>query len=602
MRVSEQEILTIYYKGYSALASLHGTLFEARRDFLGSGKKGKGRISGREDGMQVQVRYALSPGGFVWERSCDRRLTEQVRSIPGGYALSILDENGAVRSRTEYNKEHHLQKAEYYAPGGAVQESLSVLPERPEELMRTHWQENGEQSQTILRACPICMGTVEQTMIDSEVGEPQIIAARLDGDFCYCTEQEYRRRAELQERLRSGVVSSVPVFVPQQDEKSAEHSLSDEPSSVSQEELYAPQQDEPWPGTAILREENSAGEESLPPNPAKAGEIAVSDLLKQIQKMEENLDEIRSDLCVEPENMQDFPKKESTQPDVPKTLCNAMNGQLFHEEVHKNKSSAVRYAVAKCGADGAIRAPGLCACADAHPVPPEAAEEIPRAVKTIIISQTERYHYYGEVLDDQRHGRGRTEMPDGKTAYEGTYSRGRRDGFGAYYYRTGRLCYAGTWKKDRREGVGVGFRPDASGLYAGTWKNDRPGGCGAVIGPDGSVCYAGALENGQRHGMGASFRTKDGTLLVARWKNGTLCGEVTLFSAEGRICYTGQWQNGVRHGIGTAYSSNGQIVFTGRWQNDEPVSGVYYEDGLAVRVLAPEISKEIGGKKKDRKM
>ena len=125
-----------------------------------------------------------------------------------------------------------------------------------------------------------------------------------------------------------------------------------------------------------------------------------------------------------------------------------------------------------------------------------------------------------------------------------------------------------------------------------------------MIGPDGSVCYAGAIENGRRHGVGASFRTKDGTLLVARWQNGTPSGSVTLFDTEGRICYTGQWKNGVRHGIGTSYLPNGQmqIEFTGRWQNGEPISGVYYEDGLPAHVLSPEKSQESDGKKKDRKM
>lgn len=568
MRVSEQEILTIYKKGYSALTSLHGALFQARRDFFqGEVHKVKGRISDHEDGMQVQVRYAISPGGFVWEKHSDHRLTEQAISIPGGWALSFYNENGGVRSRMEYDKEHHLQRVEYYAPDSEVQESLSMIAEHSDELMWTHRQENGEQIKTVLRACPIQMGTAEQAMIDSEVGEPQILAARLDGDFCYCTEEEYRQRTELQDRLSSGVIPSIPVFVP----------------------------DKPSPEPMAAQKEERVEEEESPLILPQPQEITVPDLMEQIQKMEENLCVIREHLCAESEKMQNFPKKESTQPDVPEPVC-----EPFSEQ--PEECAPVRYTVAKRGADGAIRAPGFYS--GTHPVLPEAAEEIPRAVQSIVISQTERYRYFGELLDGLRHGRGRTEMPDGKTAYEGTYSRGRRDGLGAYYYKTGRLCYAGAWRNDRREGAGVGFRPDGSSLYAGTWRNDRPSGSGAVIGPDGSVCYAGAIENGRRHGVGASFRTKDGTLLVARWQNGGPSGDATLFDAEGRIRYTGQWQNGACHGIGTSYLPNGQmqIEFTGRWQNGEPISGVYYEDGLPARVLSPEKSQESDGKKKDRKM
>lgn len=565
MQVSEHEILTIYRKGYSALTSLHGALYQARRDFFRDGVHKKGRISDQEDGMQVQLRYAISGGSFVWEKHSDRRLTERASSIPGGWALSFYNENGGVRSRTEYDGEHHLRRAEYFAPGGEVQESLSIIAEHPDELVWTRRQANGEQTETVLRACPVQMGTAEQAMIDSEAGEPQILAARLDGDFCYCTEEEYCRRGELRERLGSGAISTIPVFVP----------------------------DKPLPEPADAQEEERAQEEALPPVLPQPQEIAVSDLMEQIQKMEEKLGMVRGRLCAEPEKMQNFPKKESTQPDVPK-----LAGEPRSEP--PGGRAAARYTVAKRGADGAVRAPGLCS--GVHPVPPEAAEEIPRAVQSIVISQTERYRYFGEVLDGLRHGRGRTEMPDGKTAYEGTYSRGRRDGLGAYYYKTGRLCYAGAWRNDRREGAGVGFRPDGGSLYAGTWRNDRPGGSGAVIGPDGSVCYAGAIENGRRHGVGASFHAKDGALLVARWQNGIPCGGVTLFDAEGRIRYTGRWQNGERHGMGTSYSADGQIEFTGQWQNGEPVSGIYYENGLPARALSPEKYQESDGKKKDRKM
>lgn len=542
MQVSEQEILTIYYKGYSALASLHGALYHARKTFFedsGLHKK-KERFSYLEDGLMVQVRYTLSSGSFVWEKHGDRRLLEQVSSTPGGWVLSYFDESGSHRSRIQWNKEHHFEQAEFFAPDGSVQEVLSASTEKPGMLTLTRKQQNGAESHTVLVACPIFMGTAEQARIDSEVGEPQVIAARLDGDVCYCSQEEYQKRTELQERLKSGAISLIPIFKPDK------------------------------PASALPTIEEKKNEKKKLSNPVAnpVPQIGVADLMEQIRKMEEGLGISHGEICRNSQFMQDLPKKDSTQPDVPEAQCNPWE-EATPEQAEK--TPPVRYTVAKRGFDGAVRAPGLYA-----PVPPElpeAAEEIPRAVHHIVISQTEHYLYYGELLGGERHGRGRTEMPGGNTAYEGTYSRGKRDGFGAFYYRTGRLCYAGSWRNNLRDGAGVGFRPDGSGLYAGMWQEDRPGASGAVLGADGAVCYAGALQDGQRHGVGVSFRRKDGTLLVARWQNGVPSGEVTLFDANGCICYSGEWKNGVRHGAGTSYTPNGQIEFSGNWQNGRPVCG-----------------------------
>lgn len=542
MQVSEQEILTIYYKGYSALASLHGLLYHARKDFFEAGglHKKKERLSFLEDGLMVQVRYTLSSGSFVWEKHSERRLMEQVSSTPDGWTLSYYNENGSLRSRIRWNKEHHFEQAEFFAPDGTVQETLSSSVEQVGTLMLTRKEQSGEECHTVLVACPIFMGTAEQARIDSEVGEPQVIAARLDGDVCYCTEEEYQKRIELQERLKSGAVSLIPVFKPDK--------LSSAPPTIEEK-----------------KDENK---KCFAPCVNPAPQIGVADLMEQIRKMEEGLGIRYGEICRNSQLMQDLPKKDSTQPDVPEVRCNPCKEAKF-EPVEK--TPPVRYTVAKRGFDGTVRAPGLTT--PVQPEIPEAAEEIPRAVHHIVISQTEQYLYYGELLGGLRHGRGRTEMPGGNTAYEGTYSRGKRDGFGAFYYRTGRLCYAGSWRNNCRDGAGVGFRPDGSGLYAGMWQGDRPGASGAVLGADGAVCYAGALQDGQRHGVGVSFRRKDGTLLVARWQNGVPSGKITLFDANGCICYSGEWKNGVRHGAGTSYTPNGQIEFSGKWQFGKPVYG-----------------------------
>ena len=64
-----------------------------------------------------------------------------------------------------------------------------------------------------------------------------------------------------------------------------------------------------------------------------------------------------------------------------------------------------------------------------------------RGAKRIVISAEESYTYFGKVIDGLRQGRGRTQMQNGCTAYEGDYLDDKRDGFGAYYYKSGKICY-----------------------------------------------------------------------------------------------------------------------------------------------------------------
>ena len=138
--------------------------------------------------------------------------------------------------------------------------------------------------------------------------------------------------------------------------------------------------------------------------------------------------------------------------------------------------------------------------------------------KRIVATSIGSYIYFGRLLNGMREGYGRTQAPDGRTAYEGGYSAGKRDGFGVYYYKSGKICYVGGWKQDLR------------------------------------------------HGFGVAFGAKDGSLFVGHWKGGCATGEGTEFSAGGSLLYTGGWKDGLRHGRGTEYSG-GRIVRSGFWEN-----------------------------------
>lgn len=131
----------------------------------------------------------------------------------------------------------------------------------------------------------------------------------------------------------------------------------------------------------------------------------------------------------------------------------------------------------------------------------------------------EIYRYYGETNSrNERNGYGRTEQPNGRTAYEGEYFKDHRDGFGVHYYKNDGVSYVGSWKNNKREGMGVGFKPDDGSALAGKWHENNPQGVCVKFDKEGNVTYYGKYVDGKREGFSVIFR-EDGVLEIVKWKN-----------------------------------------------------------------------------------
>ena len=513
----ENEICTVYLKGYSALSSLHGRLFQVRRGFFKTGAKARGKAAELRDGESVLCRYAIGRGKFRWKVKKGRAVLEQAFPQTGGYCIVARAEDGRMLSRTEYGEGHRWERTSFYGPDAGLAEAvLSRMSGGGLSLLRYDPAKKNSSRET-LYPCPVEMGTARQSVIDSGAGEPPVYAACVSGDFCFCGESELAKRRALLEKLESGEVPDEPVW-------------------------RSPEKAEPAPDLS-------------PDSPAEKA------------------------------------------PPAPRDGSYFVDRELFHQDAPAPKAvpaSSVRYAVAAKRLDGTVLAPGLDSAPAGEspeqspapgkspenpgPAPPESepGDELP--VKNIVVSAEESYLYFGQVLDGMRHGRGRTQMPDGKTAYEGGYFMDKREGFGTYYYKTGKLCYAGDWKGNRRDGAGAAFSPEGE-LYAGGFRGDRPHGMGALFGKDGSLCYAGPLKDGARDGAGASYRKQDGTLFVGAWSGGRPTGQGSAFDPQGRLRYNGGWKDGMRDGMGTEYNEAGAVIFVGLWEKDRRVRGVEYENG-----------------------
>lgn len=147
------------------------------------------------------------------------------------------------------------------------------------------------------------------------------------------------------------------------------------------------------------------------------------------------------------------------------------------------------------------------------------AEKFDKNADLIINSGNEKYCYYGDINDDcMRDGYGRTEMSNGKTAYEGNYKNNKRNGFGSFYYKNGGLCYTGEWKDNKRNGFGVGVRSSDGSFHAGTWSNNKPEGIGARFDKYGKLSYIANFKNGKESGLCVEYR-EDGGITIFKWVN-----------------------------------------------------------------------------------
>ena len=143
----------------------------------------------------------------------------------------------------------------------------------------------------------------------------------------------------------------------------------------------------------------------------------------------------------------------------------------------------------------------------------------------VVSTSSGDYKYYGAVDENGlRTGRGRTESPNGITAYDGDYAQGKRDGFGVFYYKNGDINYVGEWKENMRSGAGVGYRTSDGTMHIGRWDSNSPTGYGARFDKNGSFIDVADYTNGVKNGKCISL-DENGNFYISIWDNGKKISE-----------------------------------------------------------------------------
>ena len=442
--------------------------------------RGSGR--GLESGMEIHVRYRVGKNGFFWRKTCGKTILQESFRRPYGYALVTHSIAGKLVSLTCYDRKLVWLRTAYY--GGGRPEAF-LFPALGGVTLLKYDAERKKYEKQDLAFCPLYEGTVRQSLVNDAAGEPEICVCTDAGSFCCCAERENKLRRAVLGGLGSECGTLKPVWPKETEETPVDFDYIRNDGS-------APEAEPPEP---------------LPP-PEPADYAADHELF--------SIDE---------------PEPARGGLGTP-----AASGA---EEAPAARPVPAKYAVAAKGLKGGV------VCAPGVPSARKNRDEkqffedrlIP--AKRVVVSASESYLYFGEIMDGLREGRGRTQMPGGATAYEGGYKGDLRDGFGVYYYKSGKLCYAGNWKSNLRSGAGVAFGAGDGSIFVGSWKDNIP------------------------------------------------TGDGTAFDMKGGLIYTGGWKDGKRHGRGTEYR-DGRIVRTGEWRGDRFLSGYAYVGGKAEKVGEPD--------------
>lgn len=173
--------------------------------------------------------------------------------------------------------------------------------------------------------------------------------------------------------------------------------------------------------------------------------------------------------------------------------------------------------------------------------------------------------YTGQWLDEERHGRGKVERPDG-SIFEGFFVHGRAHGPGIFRMTDGSV-YWGQWRDGHSHGFGRCVNKGDHSTYTGEWRHNEKCGRGVEVWQDGTE-YDGAFRHGFKHGHGhyRANRVKGALEYVGQFKDDRMDGHGSYSFPDGRK-YAGKWDHGHIHGAGKMEWPNG-CHYDGHYERD----------------------------------
>lgn len=535
----------IFYSVYNLSvekADATDALCDIRKQFFETGKKLKGRLSVKNSDDVFKFSYTIENGQpLKWKKVCGEIQLERVFAGVGGYRIESFDFARRLIKKTYYTLEHFWVKTEFFSYQNKLTPSYTVSP-MSDDTMAVLLKSSSNREEKLLPFTALVDKNMTQRL-NAAAGEPEIFCKTSDGGFYFCTEEELECRKQILNKLLEEEneqthadeeqINSAFVIKKQNEQSNTVDLANSEPFIATSQEPKADNTEETEKTELLSAKEAASFPVFTSPKDKSEGSTTAD------TELSENEPPVYADEPIEAQIFEEASAESNAAEPTDEATESETEKPYIYEKIIPSELRET-----------------MCGFASRCPY-----EDIE---KKEIISAEQSYYYFGELNDGKRHGRGRTAMQNGGTAYEGMYSEDKRSGFGAYYFKSGKMCYTGMWKDNKREGLGVAYSTDGS-AYIGKWHNDKPIENGASFDANGSLKYLGAWKDGKRNGGGITY-TADGNILVGIYSNGDFTGKGTLLDKNGTLIYNGQLRNGERSGEGIEYYEDGTIRYKGEWR------------------------------------
>ena len=208
-------VYSVYYPKRDLAVLFHGPLYAAKKSVFEKGKtvhkSGNAIISGVESTYEATVNRYIAR----WKLSTGSKSLQKTYPDRDGYYVITKSFSGNIIAKTVFEKGHHWVRSAYFEQGNTGRPAVVFSPgEKEEEIqMLLFCRDQHMFERLTLYPCPVVMGTEFSSILDAQVGVPELYLATSNGDFCYYREEEAaQKRRELLDKLQQGKLKPEPVW------------------------------------------------------------------------------------------------------------------------------------------------------------------------------------------------------------------------------------------------------------------------------------------------------------------------------------------------------------------------------------------------------
>lgn len=460
----------------------HGPLAQLLRTFFQTEKNARASGEDMVSGQLSKYRGSIHKKRLRWIRKIGRAVIEETLPVEDGTALLLRTPEGQIAARVLF-QENKWVKTSYFHPG-SLQPFVILMPAGDaNRIIRLDREEDaGCFRRTDLLACPYEPGTALQSAVNSQAGEPSVLACTDQGDFCYCTQAEQALRLRLAQTADEyASLSVLPAFLVKKQES---------PALSEKEEPFIRFVQDSHDGSYASHREIFEIDVELP---ATRYLVAVRHANGVIQADGRRIPRSKGSGVSSEKN-----EKPAKRIIVSAEECCVYFGKLIDgmrtgqgRTAQENGATAYEGTYAQDKRDGW----GVCYYRSGEPC------------------------YAGGWKADKRDGLGATFRKEDHALHVGVWEDGVPGKIGSLFDKNGNLRFAGRIENGRKEGLGISYRAEDGSLFAGKWKNNQPTGEGAEFDAQGNLVYTGMWKNGKRHGRGTEFDAQGNIVFTGEWRD-----------------------------------------------------------------------------------